>query len=76
MDKLQKAKYQDNLEFLQWMKRYFDLNYNGDAYDSIGRRKGQDLFYIMGGTKVGPPPKSTGIQNQPPKNLTTKTTSS
>jgi RP/EB family microtubule-associated protein len=29
VDKLVKAKYQDNLEFLQWMKRFFDIKYNG-----------------------------------------------
>jgi len=36
--KLVKAKYQDNLEFLQWMKRYFDLNYSGGEYDALDRR--------------------------------------
>lgn len=35
-----KAKYQDNLEFIQWMKRYYDLNYNGAEYDAVGKRKG------------------------------------
>ena len=40
VDKLIKAKYQDNLEFLQWMKRYYDLNASGEPYDAIGRRKG------------------------------------
>lgn len=49
--KLVKAKYQDNLEFMQWLKRYFDLNYNGEPYDAVGRRKGQDLFYIGSGNK-------------------------
>ena len=34
------------------MKRYFDINYNGEPYDAVGRRKGQDLFYILGGGKV------------------------
>ena len=52
VDKLVKAKYQDNLEFLQWMKRFFDIKYNGQPYDAAGRRKGQDLFYILGGGKV------------------------
>jgi microtubule-associated protein, RP/EB family len=40
VDKLIKAKYQDNLEFLQWMKRFFDIKYNGADYDAINRRKG------------------------------------
>jgi RP/EB family microtubule-associated protein len=33
------------------MKRYFDINYNGEPYDAAGRRKGQDLFYIGSGNK-------------------------
>lgn len=41
IEKLSKAKYQDNLEFAQWMKRYFDLN-NGSAaakdYDPVAKR--------------------------------------
>lgn len=51
VQKLVKAKYQDNLEFLQWLKRYFDLNYNGEPYDAVGRRKGHDLFLIGSGNK-------------------------
>jgi microtubule-associated protein, RP/EB family len=30
---------QDNLEFLQWAKRYWDQYYPGGDYDAIGRRK-------------------------------------
>ena len=45
-----KAKYQDNLEMLQWIKRYFDLNYNGAPYDALAKRKGQSLYLIGGGT--------------------------
>ncbi len=26
VERLAKAKYQDNLEFIQWLKRYYDLN--------------------------------------------------
>eukprot|EP01118_Nematostelium_gracile_P019724 TRINITY_DN925_c0_g1_i1.p1 TRINITY_DN925_c0_g1~~TRINITY_DN925_c0_g1_i1.p1 ORF type:complete len:175 (+),score=44.40 TRINITY_DN925_c0_g1_i1:1-525(+) len=37
---LTKGKFQDNLEFLQWMKRFFDMHYGGDPYDAAGRRKG------------------------------------
>lgn len=51
VEKLVKAKYQDNLEFMQWLKRYFDLNYNGEPYDAVGRRKGNDLYYIGSGNK-------------------------
>ena len=60
--KLVKAKYQDNLEFMQWLKRYFDINYNGDPYDAVGRRKGNDLYYIGSGNKpvTGKPAPSAG----------------
>ncbi|KAJ7744021.1 calponin homology domain-containing protein [Mycena maculata] len=40
VEKLVKCKMQDNLEFLQWMKRYWDANYGGAPYDAVGRRKG------------------------------------
>ena len=58
VDKLVKARYQDNLEFCQWIKRYFDLNYSGEPYNAVERRKGQQMFYIMGGNKVAPPKKN------------------
>lgn len=55
--KLVKARYLDNLEFCQWLKAYFEKNYSGDEYDALGRRKNQDLFYILGGGRVGAPPQ-------------------
>lgn len=30
----------DNLEFLQWLKRYWDTNYGGQGYDPVARRRG------------------------------------
>ena len=53
--KLVKARPLDNLEFCQWIKAYFDKNYNGDEYNALGRRKNQNLHYILGGGKVGGP---------------------
>lgn len=32
---------QDNLEFLQWVKRFWDQSYSGQQYDAVARRKGQ-----------------------------------
>jgi hypothetical protein len=34
-------KYRDNLEFMQWMKRFWDTNYPGHPYDPVARRRGQ-----------------------------------
>jgi len=42
VDKLIKAKYLDNLEFMQWLKAYFDrLNPDLSSYDPIARRNGE-----------------------------------
>ncbi len=30
----------DNLEFLQWIKRFWDTNYGGHPYDPVARRRG------------------------------------
>lgn len=40
VEKLVKCKMQDNLEFLQWVKRFWDGNYGGQGYDPVARRKG------------------------------------
>ena len=37
---LVKCKMQDNLEFLQWTKRFWDLNFPDHDYDAVARRKG------------------------------------
>jgi RP/EB family microtubule-associated protein len=41
IEKLAKSKYQDNLEFIQWMKRYYDLfNKNTEGkYEAKAARK-------------------------------------
>lgn len=40
IEKLVKCKMQDNLEFLQWMKRFWDSNFGGQGYDAVARRRG------------------------------------
>lgn len=40
VDRLVRCKMQDNLEFLQWLKRYWDMNFPGGEYDPIARRGG------------------------------------
>jgi RP/EB family microtubule-associated protein len=46
-----KCKFQDNLEFMQWVKRFWDQNFPGGNYDAAQRRRG-------GG---GPPVKSSPV---------------
>ncbi|KAK3616511.1 microtubule integrity protein mal3 [Elasticomyces elasticus] len=40
VEQLTKCKRQDNLEFLQWTKRYWDQYYPGGDYDAVARRNG------------------------------------
>ncbi|KAF9281635.1 hypothetical protein BGZ68_006517 [Mortierella alpina] len=37
-ERLMKCKMQDNLEFLQWLKKFWDLNFPGVHYDAPARR--------------------------------------
>lgn len=39
VESLTKCRMQDNLEFLQWVKKYWDQHYPGGEYDAVGRRK-------------------------------------
>ncbi|PIO77842.1 hypothetical protein TELCIR_00021 [Teladorsagia circumcincta] len=43
VDKLIKGKFQDNFEFLQWFKKFFDANYDGHEYNPIEARGGEPL---------------------------------
>jgi len=43
VDRLIKGRFQDNFEFLQWFKKFFDANYGGQEYDAIGMRGGEEL---------------------------------
>ncbi|EEP82669.1 conserved hypothetical protein [Uncinocarpus reesii 1704] len=48
VEALIKCRMQDNLDFLQFTKRFWDQNYPGGDYDAVSRRKG-----------AGPPPASS-----------------
>ncbi|KAJ1562533.1 hypothetical protein HK405_010972 [Cladochytrium tenue] len=38
VDRLVKCRYNDNLEFLQWIKKYWDAFYPGGGYNAVARR--------------------------------------
>ncbi|TQS33568.1 hypothetical protein Golomagni_06083 [Golovinomyces magnicellulatus] len=40
VDRLIRCKMQDNLEFLQWLKKFWDMNFPGEPYDAEARRMG------------------------------------
>ena len=42
VERLVKAKFQDNFEFCQWFKKFFDANYAGGEYDAVKSRGGVD----------------------------------
>lgn len=43
MDKLVKGKFQDNFEFVQWFKKFYEHNYNDAPYDPLEARGGVEL---------------------------------
>lgn len=43
VEKLIKGKFQDNFEFLQWFKKFFDANFDGHEYDPLEARGGEPL---------------------------------
>lgn len=56
VERLVKGKFQDNFEFLQWFKKFFDANYDGKEYDPQLARQGQDVT----------PPPNPGPQRTSP----------
>ncbi|XP_050076280.1 microtubule-associated protein RP/EB family member 1-like [Anopheles maculipalpis] len=45
IDRLAKGRFQDNFEFLQWFKKFFDANYDGKEYDPKGARNNAPMGY-------------------------------
>lgn len=61
IDRLIKGRFQDNFEFLQWFKKFFDANYDGHDYDALGARENMPMGFGAGaGTKLTAPPKKMG----------------
>lgn len=59
VEKLVKGRFQDNLDFIQWFKKFFDANYDGKEYDPLEARQGQDA--------LPPPDPGEQIFNLPKK---------
>ncbi|KAF5362740.1 hypothetical protein D9758_011710 [Tetrapyrgos nigripes] len=68
IERLVKCRMQDNLEFLQWMKRFWDQNYRESeigGYDAISRRGGAAM--TRGGTPSLPSTSSLSSNPSFPK---------
>ena len=46
VEKLSKGRFQDNFEFVQWFKKFFDANYDLHDYDAVTARGGEPLGSI------------------------------
>ena len=55
VDRLVKGRFQDNFEFIQWFKKFFDANYDGRPYDAPGTlaRLGLELTELVPGPGLG-----------------------
>ncbi|NXP80649.1 MARE3 protein, partial [Ramphastos sulfuratus] len=63
VERLVKGKFQDNFEFIQWFKKFFDANYDGKEYNPLLARQGQDV--------TPPPNPGDHIFNKPKKPIGT-----
>jgi RP/EB family microtubule-associated protein len=48
VEKLVKGRFQDNFEFVQWFKKFFDANFDGKDYDALAARDGVPLVASEG----------------------------
>ena len=48
-----KGRFQDNFEFVQWFKKFFDANYDGKEYDALAAREGIPLCANEGKAATG-----------------------
>merc|ERR1719443_1456643 len=65
VDKLIKGRFQDNFEFIQWFKKFFDANYDGAPYDAVAARAGQGLGAANG--NAGRIPAASSRMPQAPR---------
>lgn len=76
IDRLIKGRFQDNFEFLQWFKKFFDANYDGRDYDASGAREGLPMGLGAGsgapaakmssnGSLVAKKPAATAMPRRP-----------
>jgi len=70
VEALIKCKMQDNLEFLQWTKRYWDQYFPGHEYDPLARRKGAGGLPSTGAPATRAAPAPSAARRAPPSSNT------
>lgn len=66
VQQLSKCRMQDNLEFLQWTKRYWDQHYPGGDYDAVARRKASGAPPASAGSRSGATSQSSARRGVTP----------
>ncbi|GFR64547.1 microtubule-associated protein RP/EB family member 3-like, partial [Elysia marginata] len=64
VERLVKGKFQDNFEFVQWFKRFFDANYDGGEYDALAARGGEVMGKSAGAKAPAVRAAAPKIQSQ------------
>ncbi|KAK6172006.1 hypothetical protein SNE40_018412 [Patella caerulea] len=57
VERLVKGRFQDNFEFVQWFKRFFDANYQGQEYDALAARRGEAVGSTLKSSALNKNPK-------------------
>jgi RP/EB family microtubule-associated protein len=66
VQRLIKGKYQDNLEFLQWIKRYYDIHANQeDIYNAAERRENSRASKAANRANARPPAVANAVARKP-----------
>lgn len=67
VERLVKGKFQDNFEFVQWFKKFYDANYSGQEYNALHARNGEQVSTGKPGALNKPPAKTSSSRtSQPP----------
>lgn len=76
IERLIKGRFQDNLEFLQWFRKFFYANQTCKSYDALAVRDGMSMGYgpsLMKGCGGGNPSTSIcRINSEPPRAVNTR----
>lgn len=68
VEKLIRGKYQDNLEFIQWVKAFYDSHASEDALNYDGRARREEITGTSGSSRRPALAQSRSLKNEPVSN--------